>query len=242
MTINESLKNRIVENDEWVTKDLIKLISSDTGYTYESCRCNTFRHIENLPDWFFNNYKYISNGTGKPSRIIKEKFDKIISFNKDFIYEWLFNKLNKNSKILTFCGYCGNDVKWLIDNNYIDITCVDKNRKILNTYEELKYKSKNICVKYNKINLDFDIVFYDSCSYFCKNIEKDLILTNISKINNFFITVQNINNKYCNNNLIKYITDSMYNFNLIDIKTYTSRIQKMIVFKFENKIFTQHTR
>ena len=90
MTIIESLKNNLESKDFWKTTDLINKISLDTGLTYESCRCNTFRYKEKLPNWFYDNYTYISNGIGKSSYVEKGKSNNELEFNKNFVYEYLY--------------------------------------------------------------------------------------------------------------------------------------------------------
>lgn len=227
------------EKDFWETPDLLKRISRDTGITYESCRCNTFRHLENLPDCFFKNYKYISNGKGKPSNIIKGNSNKILEFNKNEIYKFLFDNENKNKIVTTFCGYKGNDVKYLLENGWNFINCIEKSPKILNIYKQLKYNSCNYLGDFHDViyGIKTDILYFDSCSYFNNTkIQKDINIINNLKIEKVFITLQNINNKYCDYNLKNKLTELLYNFIYINERAYVSRTQKMIVFKFEKKV------
>lgn len=106
----------------------------------------------------------------------------------------------------------------------------------MNQYIKKEYKTNNILNTFNKIELNYDIVFYDSCSYYCKSIDSDLDLVNKSKIKKFYLTIQDSNNKWCGYDCMEHINKKLHNFNYIDSMKYISRTQKMIVIMYEKKI------
>jgi hypothetical protein len=238
MTILESLKKNLIGVDCIETTDLIHKIQFDTGLTYESIRCNTFRYKEKLPNWFSENYTYVSYGLGRRS-LVKKGGSKIeLKFNKDFIYDFLFNDLDRNYYITTFPCQYGEDVKYLLNNGFVNINCIEKNLKNLEIYKNNGFNTNDYNYKFTDIinYIKTDVLYYDSCSHLNKCHIKDLEVMNELDTKYNFITFKNINNKLSNNNLTDFIKSKLYNYFLIDKKEYISMTQKMIVFNFEKKI------
>jgi hypothetical protein len=235
MTILESLERNLIGLNYIETPDLINKIASDTGLTYESVRCNTFRYKEKLPEWFFKNYTFISNGKGRRSVIKSGGTDYKLKFNKDFVYDFLFKDLDRKYYITTFPGQYGEDVKYLLNNGFKNINCIEKNSSYLNYYKSNCYKTNDYNDKFIDIinELETDVLYYDSCSYLNKYHIKDLEVINNLNTKYNFITFKNINNKLSNYNLIDFVKSKLNKYQLIDKMEYISMTQKMIVFKFE---------
>ena len=75
-----------------------------------------------------------------------------------------------------------------------------------------------------------------SCSYFSKYHINDLNIINDLDIETIYFTFKNINNKWCDYNLINFLKNNLLNYTFIKNIIYKSRTQKMILIKFEKKI------
>jgi hypothetical protein len=115
MTIRECtlevMKKRCVE---WTRQtDIIKEVSKLTGYSYESCRGNSFRNVNAIPEIHLNYKKEIIDGY---TSYINGSYSYKQEFNKPKEYYNLLSFLNESEKIYTLSGTESNCCK-ILDNS-----------------------------------------------------------------------------------------------------------------------------
>ena len=240
MTTLESLRNNLEGVYKISIPDLVSKISIDTGHTYESVRCNTFRYTGILPNWFYNEYTHQRNGRGRTSYVIRGNSERELKFNKDFVYDFLFDISSKSLKgisndlvVTTFPGITGEDVKYLLDRGFSNINCIEKNVNHFNKYKELKYNTNDYNDSFDNVirNLYTDILYYDSCALFSKCHQDDLEIINTLDLQYVYLTFKNIESK----KMCRRIKNILSNYKYIDKMEYVSRTQKMIVYKYGKK-------
>lgn len=250
--------------------DLVKNISIKTNKKYDSTRGTLFIGDEHTNETL-NGTDFVFIKTHDGSFIIRKNTD-VYDLYKDYIYsynteekqksrEFIFSHIYDGDSIMTFSGSEGLDISFLRSNyNNITIYNIEKNSTYYNMYLNTEYSDTTVNYNidffdfYKNNNKYFNLLNYDSISYLCESVSKDIILMNekpnsdilaitLSKVEegvrntgNFAKTIRN---KYKNSKQITtdYLKDTLTNYEHIDTYEYKRDVntQPMKVYIFKNK-------
>ena len=250
--------------------DLVKNISIKTNKKYGSARGTLFIGDKHTNETL-NGTDFVFIKTPNGSYIIRKNTD-VYDLYKDYIYsynteekqksrEFIFSHIYDGDTIMTFSGSEGLDISFLRSNyNNITIYNIEKNNTYYNMYLNTEYSDTTINYNinffdfYKNNNKYFNLLNYDSISYLCESVSKDIILMN-EKPNSDILAItllkveegvrntgnfaKTIRNKYKNSKQITtdYLKDTLTNYEHIDTYEYKrdKNTQPMKVYIFKNK-------
>lgn len=180
MTIKEATLSVMSSiGDEPVRQvDIVKKVSEMTGYSYESCRANSFRNPNAIPEMWLN-YKKVVNTCGYVSYKRQEsKYEQ--NYKKPEEYYQMLYQLNDSDKIFTLCGTSSHCMKVLDANKTIKVdksphTKPDLKKDIHTIFEKASY------------NLDYEGILTEKKVSYINKVPADKIHLTIRSSKNDYL-------------------------------------------------------